>query len=126
MYKTFIKRLLREKINNLSWFKQYEQELISQGLEAEFNPVNDNLVTIEIIGVPKDKHGQGHGSQIMKNLCDKADQLGIVLQLRPAASSTHSRGKLIKFYSKFGFVENKSSNMNSDYQYMYRLPKNLH
>lgn len=119
-----VKRLLRERLNNLSWFKQYEQELTSQGFEAEFNPVNDKLVTIEIIGVPKDKHGQGHGSQIMNTLCNKADEMGVVLQLRPAASSTHSRGKLIKFYSKFGFIENKGPNKNEDYQYMYRLAKN--
>jgi len=118
-----VKKLLREKLNNLGWFKQYEQQLTSQGFEAEFNPVNDKLVTIEIIGVPKDKHGQGHGSQIMNNLCNKADELDVVLQLRPAASSTHSRGKLIKFYSKFGFIENKGSNKDENYQYMYRLPK---
>jgi len=110
-------------MSNISWFKQYEQQLLSQGLEAEFNSVNDRLVTIEIIGIPKKLHGQGYGSKIMTELCKKADELGVVLQLRPSASSTHSRTKLIKFYSKFGFIENKGKNLKSDYQYMYRLPK---
>lgn len=109
---------------NLSWYKKYEKELIDQGFEAEFNIAGSNLITIEIIGVPKEMHGKGYGSIIMKNLINYADANGIVLQLRPAASSTHSRAKLINFYKKFGFIENKGKSSNDNYQYMYRLPKN--
>lgn len=110
-------------MNNTAWFKKYEGDLTTKGIEAEFNPAGDNLVTIEIIGVPKEFQGQGVGSKIMNTLISKADDLGVTLQLRPAASSTHSRAKLIKFYSKFGFIENKGANQNPDLQYMYRLPK---
>jgi Acetyltransferase (GNAT) domain len=120
-----IKKTLREQLENTNPFKQYEQELLTKGFEAEFNPVNDNLVTIEIIGIPKKLHGQGYGTKIMKDLCNLADQKNITLQLRPAASSTHSRTKLIRFYSKFGFVENKGENENPNYQYMYRKPQGL-
>lgn len=105
-----------------SWFKQYQSSLENRGFEAEFNPVSDNLVTIEIVGIPKQLQGKGYGSKIMISLCSEADKEDIVLQLRPSASSTHSRGKLIKFYSKFGFVENKGDNKKEEYQYMYRLP----
>lgn len=124
-----IKKSLRKSLNEviytsfLNWFKQYEHTLTNKGIEAEFNLVNDKLVTIEIIGVPEGQHGEGIGTGIMNTLCKKADELGVVLQLRPAASSTHSRTKLIKFYSKFGFVQNIGSNKNDKYQYMYRLPK---
>jgi len=107
----------------MSFFSNYQQELESQGIEAEFIEVSPKLVTIEIIGIPKKFQGQGLGSKIMNNLISYADKNNIVLQLRPAASSTHSRTKLIKFYSKFGFIENKGQNTNPDYQYMYRLPK---
>lgn len=108
---------------NIDIFKQYEQELLSKGFEAEFNTLNDKLVTIEILGIPKELHGQGLGTQIMTKLCSMADEQGVVLQLRPSSSSTHSRAKLIKFYSNFGFVQNIGLNKNNAYQYMYRLPK---
>ena len=100
--KDFLKQRLKEAIDNLNWFKTYEKELTDNGFEAEFI-INDGVVTIEIIGVPKHLHGSGIGTKIMNKLSEKADELGIVLQLRPAASSTHSRKKLINFYSKFGF-----------------------
>jgi len=116
---------INERVNpKLNWYKKYEKELIDQGFEAEFNIAGDNLITIEIIGVPKEMHGKGYGSIIMNNLINYADKNNIVLQLRPAASSTHSRAKLIHFYSKFGFIENKGKASNDNYQYMYRLPKN--
>lgn len=111
-----------------SSFKQFETTLLRKGFEAEFNPVNNHLVTIEIIGIPKSMQGKGCGSKIMNQLCSMADKFGVMLQLRPAASSTHSRSKLINFYSKFGFIENKGSNKNPTCQYehgMYRLPKKV-
>jgi hypothetical protein len=107
--------------DNLNVFKDYENSLVNDGFEAEFNIENDKLVTIEIIGVPKKLHGQGYGTKIMNHLCSLADSHGVTLQLRPSASSTHSRTKLINFYSKFGFVVNKD--LSNGYQYMYREPK---
>lgn len=106
-----------------SAIKQYERELSKNGIILETIPESDNLLTIEIIEVPERLHNQGIGSKIMRNLCNYADKNDIVLQLRPAASSTHSRGRLIKFYSKFGFIINKGENLNDKYQYMYRIPK---
>jgi 2'-5' RNA ligase len=106
-----------------SSFKQFQSSLIKKGFEAEFNSVNNYLVTIEIIGIPKQLHGKGYGSKIMSTLCEMADRSDTTLQLRPSASSTHSRGKLISFYSKFGFVENKGNNRTDKFQYMYRRPK---
>lgn len=120
---SLFEQLKKRLYENIDWFTRYQNELESDGFEAEFNPVNDKLVTIEIIGIPKSLHGHGYGTKIMNQLCTSADNLKIVLQLRPSASSTHSRGKLINFYSKFGFVENKGENLRPEYQYMYRLPK---
>lgn len=117
------KTSLQEKVNRTQVFKNYERKLDSQGFEAEFRIVNDHLVTIQIIGMPKRLQGKGYGSAIMNTLCKLSDQTGITLQLKPAASSTHSRTKLIRFYSHFGFIENKSENQNENYQYMYRFPK---
>lgn len=119
------KHRLLERFNDskINWYKRFENKLLDQGFEAEFNPVDDSTVTIEIIGIPKEKHGQGYGSKIMNKLTSYADKNDIVLQLRPSASSTHSRSKLINFYQKFGFIENKGKDENEKYQYMYRLPQ---
>ena len=107
----------------MNWLKRYERQLLDRGIEAEFIFVSDELVTIEVIGMRKEQQGKGIGSEIMKTLTTFADKFGITLQLRPSASSTHSRTKLIQFYKKFGFVENKEENIHSLYQYMYRLKK---
>lgn len=115
--------ILKKKINNTQAFKNYEQKLESEGFEVDFRIVSDSLVTIQIVGMPKSMQGKGYGSIIMNNLCKLSDQTGITLQLKPAASSTHSRTKLIRFYSHFGFIENKGENKNDEYQYMYRFPK---
>lgn len=118
-----LKLLEKTLTSKTNWFKKYEKSLLDQGFEAEFNPVNDETVTIEIIGVPKEKHGQGYGSKIMNQLINYADKSGVILQLRPSASSTHSRSKLINFYNRFGFIENKGENKKDELQYMYRIPK---
>ena len=85
---------------------------------------NKNRIHIFKFVIPKDKRGQGLGSEVMRKLVDEADQLGKTITLSP---STHfgatSVGRLIKFYKKFNFVENKGKHKDftiSDA--MYRLP----
>lgn len=109
----------------IQWIKKYEKELNSMGIEAEFNIVNDKLITLEILGMRKEQQGRGIGTKIMKRIILFADLVGVTLQLRPSTSSTNSRTMIIKFCKKFGFVENKGIDRNDNFQYLYRLPVNI-
>ncbi len=110
-------------MKNYDKIVQYQEKLSKDNIYLETEIENDNLLTIEIIEVPRKYQHTGIGTSIMNMLCEYADKNDIVLQLRPAASSTHSRTKLIKFYLKFGFKINKGENENDEYLFMYREPK---
>jgi ribosomal protein S18 acetylase RimI-like enzyme len=75
--------------------------------------------------VPKDKRGQGVGSEYMTDLINAADAEGKTITLTAALDyGSTSLPRLKGFYKKFGFVENKGRNKDfaiSDN--MYRLPK---
>jgi hypothetical protein len=47
----------------------------------------------------------------MRELCDFADRHGVEIRLTPSSKGDHgattSRGRLIRFYKRFGFVEEK-------------------
>jgi hypothetical protein len=83
----------------------------------------DNLV------VPKAQRGQGVGSQILADINAWADQNGKRVTLSPAVKSdyhgTTSRSRLVKFYKRNGFKENKGRSV--DFALgggkMYRDPK---
>lgn len=70
----------------------------------------------------------GVGTNVMNEVIAYADSVGKRIELTPAekgdyAGKTKSKAKLVKFYKKFGFVENKGKN--KDYEIsesMYREP----
>ena len=68
-----------------------------------------DIITLSSI-IIKDKK-QGTGTKIMQELCDYADKNNkrIILSVgtRDDHHGTTSRGRLVKFYKRFGFVENK-------------------
>jgi|TARA_R110000824_G_scaffold113227_1_gene262876 GNAT superfamily N-acetyltransferase len=69
----------------------------------EYEP---HIVPIDSIVVPKEKRGQGIGSQIMERLIDWADENNYILGLDPSSDFGSSVTKLRKFYGRFGFVRN--------------------
>ena len=123
-----------------SWLKQSRPELYNRGLElvkAEvgfenveelsknilekypslktlFLSENNNIITIDMIEVSKDNRSSGVGSSVMNEIINYADKKGMILDLVPSIKDsnigTTSRTRLIKFYKKFGFVENKGKN----------------
>lgn len=61
--------------------------------------------------VPKGERNKGVGSAFMSRLSALADKAGVMVELSPgqkdAHSGTTSRARLVRFYRRFGFVENK-------------------
>jgi GNAT superfamily N-acetyltransferase/predicted ABC-type ATPase len=84
--------------------------------------------SLDHVVLPKDAQGQGIGSRIMREIIAFQDQhkatLTLVPALRDPRFGTTSRPRLVKFYRRFGFVENKGRSkdfmINADA--MYRLP----
>ncbi|WP_339898295.1 LPD38 domain-containing protein [uncultured Gilvimarinus sp.] len=83
-----------------------------------------NSISVSKIIVPKDKRGEGIGTQAMQAVIDYADSVGKTVVLSPSGDFGGSKLRLKKFYKRLGFVENKSPN--KDYEIsetMYREPR---
>jgi len=69
---------------------------------------------LQTIIVEKDKRKQGVGTQAMERIVEYADEKGFRVILTPAVrddfQGVTSRSRLVKFYKRFGFVENKGRN----------------
>lgn len=91
-----------------------------------FNKINiyefNDKISIDLI-VAKEK-GTGKGTELMKALCEYADKNNKIIILTPSDEFGSSKSNLIKFYKKFGFIENKGSNkIFGIFEEMYRNPK---
>jgi len=85
-------------------------------------------IVLGMIEVQKVERNKGIGSAVMQELIDYADtkQKRIILTpgIRDDRHGTTSRARLVKFYKRFGFVENKGRNKDfSISDGMYRVPK---
>lgn len=83
---------------------------------------------IGMIAVDRDKMGSGVGTKAMQEITDFADKNNLVMVLSPALKDknfgTTSQSRLIKFYKRFGFVQNKGRNKDfSISRSMYRTPR---
>jgi predicted GNAT family N-acyltransferase len=97
----------------------------SRGVKNEIYELNNGHIELSKVIVPKEKRGQGIGSQFMEDLTNYADRNGKVIELTPDTSfGATSVSRLRDFYKGFGFVDN--AGRNKDYSIsntMYRLPK---
>jgi GNAT superfamily N-acetyltransferase len=94
-------------------------ETFIQKLKAEFKDItislyyNDRRKELDLMAliVPKEKRGQGIGSQIMRKMTEYAKLNGLKIVLSPSIDfGASSKERLKKFYKGFGFVENKGRN----------------
>lgn len=90
------------------YFKQVGKDL---GLETfDVFEVGDEL-RLNLLIAPKGELKQGKGTQAMEKLIQYADEHNKRITLSPALpddrKGTTSRARLVKFYKRFGFVENK-------------------
>lgn len=72
---------------------------------------SNGYMIIDSIMIAKEQLKTGLGTKIMQRLVAFADQNGLAMALTPGLKDdrwgTTSRNRLIKFYKRFGFVENK-------------------
>lgn len=83
---------------------------------------NGKFLELSRIIIPKEKRGEGIGSEIMNQINDYADKKGLKIYLTPSKDfGATSISRLEKFYKDHGFVKNtdKSETRNT----MVRLPK---
>jgi GNAT superfamily N-acetyltransferase len=75
----------------------------------------NNIIDLSAIHVDKANQKQGAGTGAMNDLADYADEHGLTIVLVPGVKDTGqgttSRSRLVKFYKRFGFIENKGRKM---------------
>lgn len=75
----------------------------------------NNMLELSAIMVDKENQKQGAGTGAMNDLTDYADERGLSIVLTPGVKDIHqgtsSRPRLVKFYKRFGFIENKGRKM---------------
>jgi len=75
-----------------------------------------NLIILDSIVISKDQRKQGIGSKIMQEITDYADMNELRIGLTPGSKDDHhgttSHGRLVKFYKRFGFKQNKGRHAN--------------
>ena len=88
---------------------------------------NQGNLKLGTIIVAKADRKKGVGTQAMERITEYADHHGLKTVLTPAVQDdfqgTTSRGRLVKFYKRFGFVENKGRNKDFEIsEGMFREP----
>lgn len=75
---------------------------------------NDNKITLDSLIVPKKIRKQGIGTEIMQELINYADKVNKRVELSPGqkdpSHGTTSKNRLIDFYKRFNFLQNKGRN----------------
>jgi GNAT superfamily N-acetyltransferase len=81
-------------------------------------------IELSKIVVPKESRNEGTGTKAMKTIIAFADMHGKTVTLTPSTDFGGTKGKLVKFYKRLGFVENKGRNKDFEIsEAMYREPK---
>lgn len=123
-------KFLKEYISSL---KEDASENMSSGLKNIKNKYSEEIekfnvyefngkLSIDLI-VMKNKNS-GYGTKVMQELCDYADSKNLIMILSPSNEFGSSKSRLIEFYKRFGFVENKGKNkIFGIFETMYRTPK---
>jgi ribosomal protein S18 acetylase RimI-like enzyme len=76
-------------------------------------------MTITRINVPVEHRGKGHGSKILRRICNAADRYQVKLTLEVMPSGGLNYEQLVDWYHRYGFV------WNATYMYMIRRPKKV-
>jgi GNAT superfamily N-acetyltransferase len=76
------------------------------GVDA-FVSERKGVITLSKIVVKKEARNQGTGTKAMELITKYADKRGLVLALTPTNDFGGTKTRLMQFYKRFGFVENK-------------------
>ena len=82
------------------------QQWDAAGITGDMSEKN-GLITLSRIVVPAGERGAGKGTDAMQALVDYADATGQRIALSPSADFGGNKKRLLEFYKRFGFTENK-------------------
>jgi predicted GNAT family acetyltransferase len=83
----------------------------------------NNAIEVSKIVVPDDLRNVGIGTKFMSDITKAADESGSIVTLTPSKDFGGNVKKLIEFYKRLGFVENKGANKDFRFQDSFiRLP----
>ncbi len=123
----FIKNPLSQSDNLIQEAKKYKS--VSDLLKSKYPDVNFSIyekngeINLSKIIVPKETRNSGIGTKAVNDLVDYADRTNQRITLTPTSDYGGSKSRLIDFYKKFGFVENKGKFKDfSTRELMYRQP----
>lgn len=81
-------------------------------------------INLNRIVVPESARNSGAGTKAMNDLVKYADASGQTIALTPSSDFGGNKNRLVDFYKRFGFVENKGRNKDFEIsESMYRLPQ---
>jgi len=116
---------LEQEESHDSDFEKLRSHLDSMGIRHSIgNHKRSNSISVYAIAVPKEKRNSGIGTSAMRAITAHADKHAKKVTLSPSADFGGSKARLMPFYKRLGFVENKGRN--KDYSIsdtMYREPK---
>ena len=123
-----LKKILKINENFRNWLQENTSFIkeIKEKYKNSFKTINiyeyNNKISIDLI-IVKEKNS-GEGTKLMKDICEYADKSKKIIILSPSDDFGGNKKRLIEFYKRFDFVENKGKNKDFEiFESMYRLPK---
>jgi len=119
---TFSQSEMPQQAISLDDFAAGLKEKYGIDLGLKGNP-KSNFISLHKIIVPETARSKGVGSKAMKEILDYADAANKTVILTPSSDFGGNKSRLVDFYKRHGFVENKGRN--KDYEIsetMYRSP----
>ena len=119
---TFNQSEISQQAISLDDFATGLKEKYGIDLGLKGNP-KSNFISLHKIIVPENTRSKGVGSKAMEEIIDYADAANKTLILTPSSDFGGNKARLVDFYKRHGFVENKGRN--KDYEIsesMYRAP----
>lgn len=123
-----LKKILKINESFRNWLQENTSFIkeLKEKYKNSFKTINiyeyNNKISIDLI-IAKEQNS-GEGTKLMKDICEYADKSKKIIILSPSDEFGGNKKRLIEFYKRFGFVENKGKNKDFEiFESMYRLPK---
>lgn len=88
---------------------QLREQFAAQGIAVDIGERNE-VITLFRIVVPEGARNGGSGTSAMRELVEYADRTGQHIALTPSGDFGGNKKRLVDFYKRFGFIENKGRN----------------
>ena len=101
--------LLSERTDDKQIVNDFKLKWRAKGVDNSTSLSGDSISPHKIV-VTDDKRNEGLGTEFMDALVKLGDDLDVRIDITPSADFGGNKNRLIKFYKRFGFVENKGKN----------------